>query len=867
MGNNGAEEEEEEEDDDEEDDEEEEEEEDDDEDEDEGGRDEVANNGNKAAAGGGGDDFEASLLLNIGAFSPEKDSAASMPNQNRGVAAEGDVVVASANNNNLETDRLLRERGGSGGGGHTNGANDPNTLPTSMSSFLDVLTEEQRRTRHRHIPGVDGFRRLYRGEVKSDMARARRCRNANSWSTTTGVGVPPRKEQRRSSDGDNDDGGLDDDDDVEVRDRAEQGGDVDVEEDGAVDDDDAAGDGVDRNDDHEGIQGDPTTNRARGGAGTAFVAPTREARQRALGGELAFFLDGAQYPDGGSRPPNAVDSITTFHPPRPQESTSTKTRLRLRRWEANPGDVDADLSSYRKTVGRTRAELDVARAERLRIEAVSTLVRGHMATHLESYRVEATAIDEGLGEVIARCVKLADDEVSARGVSTRSSGGKGMRDVLATLMTLGEEVKGSTISGGAAARKSGDAPEDWRAVGVGGVYAKSSGTQNSEGRGGTTIPLSCGWLLVGDEVIVKSTREEGVVVSIDGPKVRTDSFSAVKNMTEMESGADSKALDKNDSSSSGVKEGTDFDAMDLDARPNNNEEQETTAAASPEKHDSTVTVEPVAISVKLTKSGQVHTYAPAEVEFNTEKLPALAQLSHSALAKRWDNMIRTALVNCVDHDVLAMTNYKNALLIGGRKHDDTGVIKNDGTSSPTSVGQYDDERTLLPFGAGLVAAPGELKNYPSVVPLDVLEETVRHVVYGTDSRSVSLVIFFPFLNCICILVDLGLIYIMHSFSIKSIPTMPSALGVYESRQEEINTLKGKVLQLRNRLSRQNRLRGLNEHSLVAGKSRANKAEELLLEMQMDLKNLKGRLQDELTELGKYLARCEEILVVQYSLRS
>jgi hypothetical protein len=92
---------------------------------------------------------------------------------------------------------------------------------------------------------------------------------------------------------------------------------------------------------------------------------------------------------------------------------------------------------------------------------------------------------------------------------------------------------------------------------------------------------------------------------------------------------------------------------------------------------------------------------------------------------------------------------------------------------------------------------------------------------------------------------------VHSFTIKVIPSMPSALGVYESRQEEINTLKGKVLQLRNRLSRQKRLRGLNEHSLVAGKSRANKAEGLLLEMQMDLKNLKGRLQDELAELGEY----------------
>ena len=88
---------------------------------------------------------------------------------------------------------------------------------------------------------------------------------------------------------------------------------------------------------------------------------------------------------------------------------------------------------------------------------------------------------------------------------------------------------------------------------------------------------------------------------------------------------------------------------------------------------------------------------------------------------------------------------------------------------------------------------------------------------------------------------------------KVIPTMPSTLSDYESRQEEINSLKGKVLQMRNRLSRQKRLRSLNEHSLVAGKRRADKVEELLLEMQMDLKNLKGRLQDELTELGEYLA--------------
>lgn len=80
--------------------------------------------------------------------------------------------------------------------------------------------------------------------------------------------------------------------------------------------------------------------------------------------------------------------------------------------------------------------------------------------------------------------------------------------------------------------------------------------------------------------------------------------------------------------------------------------------------------------------------------------------------------------------------------------------------------------------------------------------------------------------------------------------MPSTIRPYESRKEEMNALKGKVLQLRNRLGRQKRLRSLNEQSLVTGKSRAKKVERLLHEMEKDLKTLKGRLQDELNELGE-----------------
>lgn len=80
--------------------------------------------------------------------------------------------------------------------------------------------------------------------------------------------------------------------------------------------------------------------------------------------------------------------------------------------------------------------------------------------------------------------------------------------------------------------------------------------------------------------------------------------------------------------------------------------------------------------------------------------------------------------------------------------------------------------------------------------------------------------------------------------------MPSSLIAYESRREEMNVLKGKVMHMRNRLVRQKRLRSLNEQSVLAGKQRAKKMERLLLEMQVDLRTLKGRLQTELTDLGK-----------------
>ena len=54
------------------------------------------------------------------------------------------------------------------------------TLPSSYTLFLDSLSEGQRRRRHRHIPNVDGFWKLYNREWKEDLSVARRfkCRVA-----------------------------------------------------------------------------------------------------------------------------------------------------------------------------------------------------------------------------------------------------------------------------------------------------------------------------------------------------------------------------------------------------------------------------------------------------------------------------------------------------------------------------------------------------------------------------------------------------------------------------------------------------------------------------------------------------------------
>ena len=600
---------------------------------------------------------------------------------------------------------------------------DPTTLPTSMTNFLDMLSEEQRRVRHRYIPGVEGFRKLYKGEVRSDMIEARRMAKKKM----------PLKE------------------DIEEEEEAATAMD-------GVTKSEVGGDDVPPEEEEE-EEDDGMPDRE------AFIAPTKESRKMALSGQLASLLDntdfeesikGSNTPSKKNKPllksPQLVDTLTSFNPPRPQESTTYKTHHRLKRWEENPNEVESDLSNYRKTVTRTREELDIAKNEHSRIESVSSLMRNHFMNHLISYRKEMQAINDSMGGVTGSCGKLDDEYNGLRSlVRTRGVNVRSMKDIIGTLKMLGEEIEGVKADDDDNDVLKND---DWRVMGVGGVSTKKTKMAN-------------GWLLVGDGVMVSSTGEEGVVTSVTGPQLEEAAEEAKKG-----------------------------DAMDVDS-PNKKEAAAKSAAKK--------VLKPTTISVKLTKSGKIQTYSPAEVEFNPKSLPTLL-LSDPKLAKRWEDMVSTALATGVDHDTLAMEEYISSSLAKDKTSEDK---KGGGKTSPKSV---------LPFGSGLVAAPDDVKNYPSVIPMDNLEETVRKVVYEADKPRIMV-------------------------------TMSDNLRQAEARQEEMNVLKGNVLQLRNKLGRQKRLRSLNERSLIAGKNKANKVEGLLLEMQMDLKNLKTRLHKEVTDLG------------------
>jgi hypothetical protein len=139
--------------------------------------------------------------------------------------------------------------------------------------------------------------------------------------------------------------------------------------------------------------------------------------------------------------------------------------------------------------------------------------------------------------------------------------------------------------------------------------------------------------------------------------------------------------------------------------------------------------------------------------------------------------------------------------------------------------------TFLPFGSGLLPTSAGRATRLANVPILALEQ----------GRSAGL-----FENC----------EVLGKIDNVGVPTK---FRDWEDIRDELSLLRAQVLQRRNELARQRRLRVMNERELITTADKAVRVENLVSEMREDLKSLKDRLDYELIELGKFNLRIQTAL--------
>jgi hypothetical protein len=351
---------------------------------------------------------------------------------------------------------------------------EPAALP-APTSFLESLNEEDRRTRTRFLPDVDGFRALCKAEVKSDLGLARSVVSSAGVTSTLSTRRPKGKK------GQKDEGQMD------------------------LDDEEATGPSEDeRASDNVRVGGSAVVeldNKEFLVPSSAFIAP-------ANGGTDGIGVS-SKKAKGQARSTYVVEALAAFNPPRPPESVGAKKKHRMLRWERRPQDVEVDLANYKKTVQRTREELRNAEKERGRIQMFGAILRVNYRDQLELLNEESAQLNEELSLIQTECVSAADLLTSR----TRSRGaGKGsylMRDVISVLKSRGAELAEQGIP--ATAPKATN-----RDTGFGGVtsFGFADWDKTSE------VPvrkIASAWTLPGDKAT--TPYGDGVVLHVYGPSV------------------------------------------------------------------------------------------------------------------------------------------------------------------------------------------------------------------------------------------------------------------------------------------------------------------------------------------------------------
>jgi hypothetical protein len=515
--------------------------------------------------------------------------------------------------------------------------------------------------------------------------------------------------------------------------------------------------------------------------------------------------------------PREIDVVVAFNPPRPPESIGAKKKHRMLRWERRPSDIENDLNSYRKTVQKTREELKSAEGELERVRVVDNQLRRHFLQHIQCMNAEVQRIGDEIATVQQECVDMADLPSSRTRTRGAFKGNNAMKDVLYTLRAKGKELeaRGLVING--------LSPSSFvsNVSGAGGVtpssfvdWDRSTTIESSE--------LAGAWVVPGDKV--KTPYGVGIVHSVYGPTA-VNTLEPLNHDLFHKTNSASMATDSNDA--------MEIDDLENQAAPLNSNATKKKATKVGKKFEtgennaSLVNVIAPRIAVRL----------PFGVAFfnlnsiKSEENPST--YTDDQLAKRWLGIAETASIFGSSLNVSAMTN----LISPDKKGSGNGTsaMDVDETSDDSNVVSKEIKQ-FVPFGAGMfptAVGRGVNLHKASMVELDDAVNKAffkGHGVLGSKN-------------------NMG---------------VPNEVRKFEDQRQEHLTLQAKMLQLRNQLYRQRRIRLLNERTYTSSQERATKVESLVAEMRMDLKSLKGRLDLEIHDLGISEEQAESILKSYYT---
>ena len=561
---------------------------------------------------------------------------------------------------------------------------------TLGTSFLESLSEEERRTRTRFLPDVDGMHTLRKHEVKGDLALAR---SIASGSGVTSLG--PSKKNKPGKRGRVDDDGME------------------VEEDE---------DTTPSEDDRSSELGTTTFEIGKRDLtlpSNAFIPPP---------GDASDLRDGQRR--GELLSPLIVEAVTAFDPPRPAESVWAKKKHRMLRWERRPEDLEVDLSNYRKTVQRTRQELHKAEAECERLETIDSHLRRHLLGHLDSLNEEYFRLNDELGRVQQECVSAADLLTSR----TRSRGaGKGtyvMRDVLSVLKARGAEMKEKGI-----AMEPPASEDPSRPGGLGGLSSFSF----EDWVGSSVVSpkkLASSWLLSGDKV--QTPYGKGTVLDVYSFSKLSDAFSpidtSVNPLAQTAAQRAAKPKDADKSSSKKKKE-------DLIANTSAAFSQVDGKVATRES-DTNPTIPP-RVSVKLQFGVG---YFPIG---SVNPIEDVSSYSDGEFASRWQKMFATAskVGTCLDVEGMAFVSESSSGLISdsdeGKNEESTAMDVDDDAAKQSEAPEADQSskgseavksasRRFLPFGAGLLPTSSGRGSYLQDLSVINIEKEIHTALFDAE---------------------------------------------------------------------------------------------------------------------------------------